>query len=91
MERIVAACVEFEGKLYKGKNHYEAFKTIKEDCIFSYLPKGFLTNKGRCLSRSEAHDVAVKAGQIKPKISGTLISEDLNLEGEDVRAPSSTI
>ena len=55
-------------------------------CIFETMPKGtpnkciqgFLTNKNRFLTRSEALDLVKKNGQLnKPIIGGVLTSEDL--------------
>ena len=85
-ELIKKAAIQFpDGEILTGKGHDEILE--RDECldkIFSTQSlgkrsEGFVTNKGRFVSRQEADEIAFKAGQIK-KQRGWLQSQDLNLE-----------
>ena len=66
-----------KGLVYCGWRHPSIFETMpKEHKIHSV--QGFLTNKNRFLTRSEALDLVKSNGQLKDGIyGGVLTSEDL--------------
>lgn len=78
-ETIVQAAMKFpDGEIFTGEQHseilaklpWEKLRTQKE------AENGFVTSKGRFVSRKEAEDIAFDAGQIKVKM-GKLISQNL--------------
>jgi hypothetical protein len=92
-DRIASpAIMSKEGKVFTGINHGDAWQNL-EDAGHTVMPatnfaasQGFLTSKGRFVSREQAVDIAEAAKQIntkdssKPKTFMTkkLISEDLD-------------
>lgn len=92
-ESIVAAAMRYKGKIYTGVTHAEAFQKIEDE----YGEKinwnqieddGFLTNKGKFISRDEAQLVAAWADQIQDidQERGYLVSEALR-QRKDVVIP----
>jgi len=83
-EFIVKAAIQFpDGEIFTGRAHLEIFEKFFEKFLDAPCEKkeGFVTNKGRFVSREEAEEVALNAKQIEKKSkNGRLQSPDLNLE-----------
>jgi hypothetical protein len=87
-EIVVAAAYKLEEKTYslpRPARHADVLRYMMIVLGVSNLLRallldescGFLTSKGRFLPRAEAYDVALAAGQIKPKAYRRLLTEDL--------------
>lgn len=78
--RIVAAAINYGGKIYQGKRHAEIMRQIWEgldEAIYiSQEIQGFVTDSGRFVSRTTAAKIAFAAGQIV-RSRDLLTSEDL--------------
>lgn len=90
-ERIAHAALMYEGEIFLGNNHTEAY--LKLLAKYPHLASssdfefkdGFTTTLGRFVSRSEAHAIAEKNEQMsvessRTKIQGGLSSEELKLD-----------
>lgn len=83
--KIKAAAILFDGKIYEGKRHYAiGLELIKSGACCRPFPggdaQGFVTDCGRFVSREEAMDIAIRAGQVKDGKTVNprrLFSEDL--------------
>ncbi len=68
-ETISAAAIEYEGEIFRGRNHAEAIMEM-EMKIPDYEPNkvrdGFVTSTGRYVERDEALEIAKRQGQTKP-------------------------
>ncbi len=68
--KIVAAAVQVNGQIYKGKRHHECIRQANADRVKLVTQKqqGFLLDDGSFVSRSTAALIAYDSGQIsKPK------------------------
>jgi hypothetical protein len=77
-EYIVASAVRFEGTIYRGHRHTN-IKVAILDALDRYPWKneeGFVTDRGRFVTRKEAADIAWAAGQLRQKLE-FLYSEDI--------------
>lgn len=79
-ERITHAAVKAEnGMILLGKSHADCFHQAKNTGIEmsqKALDQGFMTSKGRYVTRRDAAFVAIEAGQVRHGIE-ILFSEDL--------------
>lgn len=83
--KIKCAAILFNGKIYEGENHPVIRQKMLEDgiCKCPYSggkAQGFVTECGRFVSRKEAMQIAIKAGQVDPgktTLTCNLFSEDL--------------
>ena len=76
-ERIEESAVKCEDRIYTGKRHADCIcEAIEagESLPIRMQQQGFVTNTGRFVTREEAWDIAVRAGQLKAR---PLTSEDL--------------
>lgn len=81
-ERITHAAVLTEDRRWPimAKSHAECFVKGKNsgfDMSVKALDQGFITSKGRFVTRSDAYFVALEAGQISAQSGEVLISEML--------------
>lgn len=85
-ERIVAAAVLWLGAtvtMAAAARHHTIMHQIAKNCPEAQEPQwgeqGFITSKGRFVSREVAHGIAMRAGQIigHPRHPRELFSEDL--------------
>jgi hypothetical protein len=81
---IVAAAIKYNNVIYTGTRHAFIIRNIREKFpnakfYISGEQQGFVDDKGNFLSRAEAAQVAIKAGQItKLRWSDTdLFSEEM--------------
>jgi hypothetical protein len=92
-ERIAAAAIEIDGKRYTGASHMQAiFQAVQEGIDFDALSRGevavvdgFMTDKGRFVSREEGMEIATKAEQMAERAGSTLTSEDITDPGQGGR------
>lgn len=66
-ERAVQAAVEKRGKVYTGSIHLDAYKAVAKDLGGGWMQHldakdGFVTNKGRFVSRTEAARMVNQTG-----------------------------
>lgn len=76
-ERIVAAAVKHNGKIYTGKRHAEIMREIWDEVGNVKIPQdeqGFVADNGQFLNRFQSGAVAFAAGQTKHRYE-TLLSE----------------
>lgn len=82
VERLKCAAIQRDGKVHDGlRSHYELRQSLGDA-----LPQtsnlndveGFLTSKGRFVTREEAQDVALAAGQIRSLQRRPLLSSDID-------------
>lgn len=73
-ERIRAATIEHDGRVYEGANHAEALAKLEsergvrlDDISDEALSAAFATTKGRTVSRDEALNIAQREGQHAPE------------------------
>lgn len=80
-ERILKAAVLMsDGEIVAGDNHEKIMSELWNRNLLSKMKQtGFVTNKGRFVSREEAAKIAFDAGQTK-KVYKSLLSEDLHSE-----------
>lgn len=90
-EKIASAATKFDGKIYEGQTHADAYQKYKNetkksdaDAGVAYGGDGFLTNTGRFVDREEAQRIVDKASpNIDPANRRTaaqrqLYAEELN-------------
>lgn len=79
MEHISAAAIQHTQVICTGRNHAECLAQLplKRDKTLDI--QGFLTSRGRFVSRDIAYDIAVRAGQIQTGLrqNKILYSEDI--------------
>ena len=82
VERLKCAAIQRDGKVHDGlRSHYELRQSLGDP-----LPQtsnlndveGFLTTKGRFVTRAEAQNVALAAGQIRSLQGRPLLSSDID-------------
>lgn len=82
VERLKCAAIQRDGTVHQGpRSHYELRSSLGDP-----MPQtsnlndveGFLTSTGRFVTRAEAQDVAVAAGQISGHQGRPLLSSDIN-------------
>lgn len=82
VERLKCAAIVRDGKVHDGlRSHYELRLAIGDPSPqTSNLNdvEGFLTSTGRFVTREEAQDVALAAGQIRSAQRRPLLSSDIN-------------
>lgn len=82
VERLQCAAIQRDGKVHDGlRSHYELRQALGDaNPVSSNLNdvEGFLTTKGRFVSRDEALDVALAAGQINAPQLRPLLSSDID-------------
>ena len=69
-----------DGKVWTGKRHQHCIATIVQATGVKPVTgeQGFVTMSGRFVSREEARDIAIAAGQVASTVHRTqLFSEDL--------------
>ena len=74
-----AAIFSGTGMIFLGKHHGDCFNQAFNVGIkvqSAAWAQGFFTSKGRFVSRAQAAEIAIAAGQVPPEIK-TLFSEDL--------------
>lgn len=79
MIKIVDAAIKYsDGEVATGKRHYQIIflKSIEGRSSIG-AEQGFVDSKGNFLTREEAKEVALRAGQIKKSHKGLLFSEDV--------------
>ena len=85
-ETIKIAAIRYEGEIFTGSMHFEAYQKLRAiHPESSYkegnIKDGFLTSTGRFVDRTEALEIAERMGQAKEgagrKIKGGLSSEEL--------------
>lgn len=79
MIKIVDAAIRYnDGEVATDKRHYQIIflKSITGQSSIG-AEQGFVDSEGNFLTRDEAKEVALKAGQIKKSHKGTLFSEDV--------------
>lgn len=80
--KIKTAAIRIKGDIYTGTSHEELIKKIAEKKnILNYLTLefGFVTDTDEFIGRSEAAEIAYKAGQTRKKLDN-LTSEDIIIE-----------
>ena len=65
------------GKVELGFRHCDILQKFQTEVDRTPSAQGFLTSRGRFVSREEAKEIALKCGQITKTISSVLTSEDL--------------
>lgn len=91
-ERVGKAAVVIQGKTYTGQNHGFALSQFMDEnpninvneALKGYRD-GFVTNKGRFVSREEAFDIAKDQNQIQDKVLPALTEESKMLLSEDLK------
>jgi hypothetical protein len=82
VERLKCAAIVRDGKVHDGlRSHYELRRAMGDQSPqTSNLndTEGFLTTTGRFVTREEAQDVAIAAGQIRSAQGRPLLSSDIN-------------
>jgi hypothetical protein len=82
VERLKCAAIMRDGKVHDGlRSHYELRRALGDPSPqTSNLNdiEGFLTTTGRFVSRNEAQDVALLAGQIRSHQGRPLLSSDID-------------
>ena len=78
-ERVVSAAIKSGKEIIKGANHAAAYDSIGLEQGKAKLPEGFVTDKGRFISREEAAKLTKATGQVPQKTEalGKLHSEDV--------------
>lgn len=87
-ETVGKAALQIGGETFTGQNHGEAFEkfmTKYPEGDFSKFKDGFMTSKGRFVSREEAFDIAKKQDQIKEDVLPSLTHESTILLSEDIK------
>lgn len=79
MEHISAAAIQHAQVICTGKNHAECLAQLPFKRDKNLDIQGFLTSRGRFVSRDIAYDIAVRAGQIQ-----TDLHKDRILYSEDI-------
>lgn len=79
MERISAAAIQHTQVICTGRNHAECLAQLPLQRDKTLDIQGFLTSRGRFVSRDVAYDIAVRAGQIQ-----TDLHKDRILYSEDI-------
>jgi len=91
-ERIRCAALEYQDRVFEGRSHFFAlrnfllkFPELEEDedildKAIDEMVEGFVTSRGRFVSRDEGMDIARAAGQVVPGIDGA------ELQSEHLRA-----
>jgi uncharacterized protein with ACT and thioredoxin-like domain len=86
LERIESAAILLpSGEIFVGETHYIAMTLARQQTGIKFITlemQGFITTKGRFVSRVQAADIAFNAGQIKEKVS-SLRSEHYIYSTED--------
>ncbi len=79
MEHISKAAIQHAQAIFTGKNHAECLIQLPMTRDKTLDIQGFLTSRGRFVSRDIAYDIAARAGQIKADLrpNRILYSEDL--------------
>lgn len=81
-EKLKCAAIVRDGKVHDGlRSHYELRRSMGDQSPqTSNLNdiEGFLTTAGRFVTRAEAQDVAIAAGQIRSAQGRPLLSSDIN-------------
>lgn len=75
-----AAITQPDGRVWTGKRHHHCIATIIQATGVKPVTgqQGFVTTSGRFVSREEARDIAIAAGQVTTTLHRTqLFSEDL--------------
>lgn len=87
-EYILCAAVKtLDGGFDCGYRHNDVYEKVpKEDIMKVYetdffTGMGFLTSKGRFVGRCEAWDIALAAGQVKPRTPSPEIDKWLGIKG----------
>lgn len=82
VERLKSAAIVRDGKVRDGgRSHYDVRRSLGDPSPqTSNLNdvEGFLTSTGRFVTREEAQDVALAAGQIRSLQGRPLLSSDIN-------------
>ena len=82
VERLKCAAIQRDGKVHDGlRSHYELRRSLGDaNPQASNLKdvEGFLTSTGRFVTREEAQDVALAAGQIRSAQRRPLLSSDID-------------
>lgn len=82
IERLKCAAIVRDGKVHDGlRSHYELRRAMGDSSPqTSNLNdiEGFLTTTGRFVTRQEAQDVAIAAGQIRSAQGRPLLSSDID-------------
>lgn len=82
VERLQCAAIQRDGMVHQGpRSHYELRQSL--DDPFPQTSnindvEGFLTTAGRFVTRDEAQDVAVAAGQLRGHQGRPLLSSDID-------------
>lgn len=91
-ETVGRAAVVIQGKTYTGDNHGFALgqfmdenKGIDLDKALKGYKDGFMTSKGRFVSREEAFDIAKDQNQIQDKVLPSLTADSKMLLSEDLK------
>lgn len=86
-EHIVSAATKFDGKIYSGKTHADAFEKYRKetgktetDAANNYGGDGFLTSSGRFVDRQQAQKIADAAEQVPQGERKTFAQNQLNSE-----------
>jgi len=81
MERIKSAAVRYpEGtglRLSFGEDHSVAIDGVPKHVDAHLLEMGFVTEDNRFVTRSEAYEIAVKAGQIKEDSGERILTSEM--------------
>lgn len=81
-ERLKCAAIQRDGRVHDGlRSHYELRRSLGDASPqTSNLDdvEGFLTSRGRFVTREEAQDVALAAGQISSRQGRPLLSSDIH-------------
>lgn len=84
-ERLASVAIERDGKVHDGlKSHYELRCSLGDENPAKSGPmdnEGFMTSRGRFVSREEARLVGVASGQLSPgwaQAGRKLLSSDIN-------------
>ena len=81
VERLKSAAIMRAGEVHDGgRSHYDVRRSLEDESphISNHEDvEGFLTSAGRFVTRAEAQDVALAAGQIRSLQGRPLLSSDI--------------
>lgn len=84
-ERLVNAAIIRNGETHESfRSHAQIRAKLKDEDIYNPTPgdrEGFMTSKGRFVSRAEAVDIGIKSGQLEDGwyvVRRPLLSSDIN-------------
>lgn len=91
IERITSAATKFDGRIYEGQTHADAYKKYLDetgktdaDAAGAYGGDGFITSAGRFVGREDAQKIAENASQV-PENTGRKTLANSQLYAEEIK------